>query len=336
MPETILLTGASGFMAKHVLRQMLEAGHRIRAAIRTPARADEVRHAVLSGLPPDAAERLGFVTLDLTSDAGWSAAAEGVTALVHTASPFPIAQPKNADDLIRPAVEGTRRALHAARYAGIARVILTSSSVAVAPVAPQARLDETDWSDPDDPRATAYQRSKTLAERAAWTFARENPGLAMTVINPALVLGPPLDRTFGSSVGLVRRILSGRDPLVPALGFGVVDVRDVALAHLRALERPGTAGKRYLVVAGSMWMADMARVLRKSYPARRIATRVAPTVVMRLLALADPEVRAILPGLGHIETYANDRARADLGIDFIPPETALKATAAFLVDQRLV
>lgn len=335
MPDHVLLTGASGFIAKHILLSLLAAGHRVRASVRNPARADEVRAAVLPHLPAEAADRLAFITLDLTRDDGWDAALHGTDALVHTASPFPIAQPRNPDELIRPAVDGTLRALRAAEAAGVGRVVFTSSTVAIAGATSDIR-DESHWSDPDAPGATPYTRSKTLAERAAWDVAARTPAIRLTTINPGLVLGPLLDDRFGSSVGLVRRILSGKDPVQPPFGLPVVDVRDVAAMHLAALERPETAGRRYLAVAGSLWLAEMGQILKAAYPDRKIATRLAPRPLLRLLALFDPEVRAILPRLGVIDRMSNARATTEMGMRFIPAQDALLATAASLVERRLV
>jgi dihydroflavonol-4-reductase len=336
MAECVLLTGASGFIAKHILLKLLAAGHSVRATLRDPARAAEVRAAVLPQLDAEAAGRLSFATADLMRDDGWDAAMHGVTALVHTASPFPISQPKDEAELIRPAVEGTRRALLAAAQAGVGRVIVTSSIAAIVRSGATGPQDETQWADPQDRIATPYTRSKTLAERTAWEIAGATPGMRLTTINPAFVLGPPLDVTFGSSVGLVKRLLSGKDPMVPAFGLPVVDVRDVAEMHLRTLERPETAGRRYIASAGSLWMAQMGAILKAAHPARRIPSRTAPNLLMRMLALVDPEVRAVLPTLGTLDHMSNARARAEMGMDFLPEDEALRATAAALISRGLV
>lgn len=330
MSKRVLLTGASGFIAKHILVRLLAAGHSVRATVRDPSRETELRRLV-----PDAGERLSFVTLDLMQDAGWAAALDGMTDLVHTASPFPIVQPKDEAEVIRPAVDGTLRALRAAAAAGVHRVVLTSSVAAIMHRGGEGPQDESDWADLAQPGTTAYVKSKTLAERAAWDFAATVPDLRLTVLNPSLVLGPPLDDTFGSSVGIIRRFLSGKDPFVPVLGMPLVDVRDVAEAHVRAVDRPETAGKRYILSAGSMWFGDMTQTLKRAYPTRRIATRPAPMPLLRLLALFDREIRSILPDIGHIARVDNARARAELGIDFIPAEAALLATAKALVDRNL-
>jgi dihydroflavonol-4-reductase len=173
-----------------------------------------------------------------------------------------------------------------------------------------------------------------MAERTAWEIAGRE-GLALTAINPAFILGPPLDSHFGTSIGLVRRVLKGRDPLVPRLGFPVVDVRDVALAHLRALAMPETAGERFIAAAGSLWLTDWGRILKRRWPDRRMPTRAAPKPLLRLLALFDREIRASLPGVGYREEVSADKARSLLGIDFITPDRALVAAAEVLVARGL-
>jgi dihydroflavonol-4-reductase len=330
MPETILLTGASGFIAKHVAVRLLNAGYDLRGTVRRLDRADEVRAAVTPHLT-EGAGALTFAQADLDRDDGWAEAMTGVSAVLHTASPFPIAQPKDPQDLIRPAVEGTRRVLEAAAAAGIRRVILTSSVAAVVDLAKGSQLhDEADWCDPTRDTATAYEKSKTLAERKAWEIAKAR-GLDLTVINPGFVLGPPLDDHYGSSLGLVERFLKGKDPMVPPMGLALVDVRDVAEMHLRALQRPETAGKRFIASAGAMAFVDMTRALKAAWPTRRIPTREAPRPVVRLLALFDASIRTILPRLGHTDHLSNARAVRELGMEFISPKAALLASADWLV-----
>jgi dihydroflavonol-4-reductase len=294
-------------------------------------RADEVRDALRPHLEGGGLERLRFATLDLTRDDGWDAALKGHDILVHTASPFPIVQPKDAEALVRPAVDGTRRALEAAVAAGIGRVVLTSSTVAIIGGVPETReATEADWTDPDAATTTPYERSKTLAEKAAWEIAGAR-GLALTTIHPSLVFGPPLDRHYGSSVALVKRMLMGKDPMVPRLGTRVVDVRDVAEMHLRAAEMPQTAGKRYLASAESLWFGEMTKILKAAYPQRRIATRIAPDLMIRLLSLFDPSLKAAVAGLGRKRPVSNARARDEMGMTFIPGAEALRAAAAALV-----
>ncbi|MDP3197554.1 aldehyde reductase [Tabrizicola sp.] len=328
--ETVLLTGVSGFIAKHIALKLLNAGYAVRGTLRRMDRADEVR-AALAPYLTEQAGTLTFVQADLESDAGWADAMVGVSALVHSASPFPIAQPKDPATVIRPAVEGTERVLKAAAAAGVTRVVLTSSTVAVINESKQdTLLDEADWCDVHLPTTTPYAKSKTLAERAAWEIAKAR-GLKLTTINPGLVLGPPLDEHYGSSLGLVERFLKGKDPMLPPLGFPIVDVRDVAEMHLRALQRPETEGRRYIASSGSMAFVDMGRTLKAAYPTRRIPTREAPKAIVRFLSLFDPQIKSILPKLGHLERVSNARAVKEMEMEFIAPKAALLAAADWLV-----
>lgn len=328
--ELVLLTGVSGFIAKHVALKLLNAGYNVRGTLRRMDRADEVRAALAPYLTEHAGQ-ISFVQADLESDAGWAEAFQGVSALLHTASPFPLSQPKDPAQVIRPAVEGTERVLKAAAAAGVSRVVLTSSTVAVLNEAkPDTLQDEADWCDIHLPSTTAYAKSKTLAERAAWEIAKSR-GLKLTTVNPGLVVGPPLDEHYGASLGLIERILKGRDPMMPPFGFPMVDVRDVAEMHLRALQRPETIGRRYIAASGSMAMVDMGRTLKAAYPTRRIPTREAPKALVKLLSLFDPSIKTILPKLGHLERVSNARAVSEMGMEFIAPKAALLASADWLV-----
>lgn len=335
MAHTVILTGISGFIAKHAALKLLAAGHNVSGSLRNLARADEVRASLAPHLDAAALSRISFVQLDLNSDTGWSAAMKGATALMHTASPFPIAQPKNEDDLIRPAVDGTRRAMAAAKAAGIDRVILTSSVAAIIDTFKHEMMDETDWCNVDAADTSTYSKSKTIAERAAWEFANAQ-GMALTTINPGLVLGPPLDKHYGSSISIVARLLRGKDPMLPMISFNLVDVRDVAEAHLRALETPATAGRRIPCTAGIMTMPEMARVLKLAYPSRKIPQRVAPMFMLRLLGMFDAQIRAILPSVGQSYQVSNARARKDLDMRFISPEGSLRASAEWLINAGVV
>ena len=330
MTETVLLTGVSGFIAKHIVLKLLNAGYDVRGTVRRLDRADEVRATLAPHLQASAG-KLSFIQADLESDAGWAGAMAGVSAVVHTASPFPITQPKDPQDLIRPAVEGTRRVMEAAAAAGVKRIVLTSSEAAVVDLTKGDRLnDEADWCDPSKATASPYAQSKTLAERKAWEIAMAR-GLDLTTINPSLVLGPPLDEHYGSSLGLVERFLKGKDLMMPPVDFGIVDVRDVAEMHLRALQRPETAGRRYIASAGSMAFVDMTRAMKAAWPTRRIPTREAPKALIRLLSLFDPSIRAILPRLGKADKLSNARAVKEMGMEFTSPKAALMASAAWLV-----
>lgn len=337
---TILVTGATGFIAKHIVATLLNAGYRVRGSVRSPERHDEIVAAVTPVLrdASNLSERFETVPLDLLKDEGWDTAMAGVDGVMHTASPFPITQPRDESELVRPAVDGTLRALRAARAAGVGRVVVTSSTVAISNTSlPEGRTvyDERDWTDTEDPRTNPYAKSKTLAERAAWEFvAREAPEMSLRVVNPAMVFGPALDDKIGTSIKVVQRLLAGRDPMVPRIGFSVVDVRDVAQMHLRAFERDAAHGQRFIGAERFMWFQDIARVLKAAYPDRRIPTRQAPDFLVRAMALVDPSVRSALPLLGRREEFSNARAREVLGIDFIPgPDAALAAAESVLAHQ---
>ncbi|MGR3291114.1 MAG: SDR family oxidoreductase [Paracoccaceae bacterium] len=340
--KTVLLTGATGFIAKHIALKLLNAGYDVVGSVRSLSRGDEVRAAVQPHISKnvDLDKNLRFVALDLGEDTGWDEAMAGIDILMHTASPFPLAQPKDENDLIRPAVDGTLRALRAAHKAGIKRVVLTSSFAAVMKAKlPDGRdvFNEDDWSDPNDPTIDAYSKSKTMAEQAAWNFIRDQaPDMALTTINPTLVLGVPLDMHFGSSVEVVQRILRAKDPMLPNLGLGVVDVGDIAEMHVRALSSPATEGKRILGIAEFVWFADLAKILKARFPDRKIVTRVAPNFLIRLLAIFDSSIRSIVSNLGKRFDVSNDRAKQLLGMEFVPADQCLIATAEFLIDHDKV
>ena len=339
--ETVLVTGASGFIAKHIVLELLNAGYRVVGSLRTEARRDEVRDAVRPHLvsAADLDQRLRFVTLNLSKDAGWLEAMSGVDVLMHTASPLPMAQPRDENELIRPAVDGTLRALKAADAAGIRRVVLTSSTAAVTAAPSKAdteRFDESNWSDPSWPGITPYTKSKTLAERAAWDFVESKaPGMELTTINPCLVLGRPLDDHYGASLRLLERLLRGRDPMLPKVGIGVVDVVDVARMHVRAITAPGTAGKRIIGAAEFMWLAEIAGLLKAAYPQKRIPMRTAPDILIRLIAIFDRTIRSIVPLLGRRQELENARARTLLDIDFISAAESVRATARYIMERGL-
>lgn len=342
MGKTVLLTGASGYIAKHIALQLLEAGYIVRGSLRTLARGAEVTAAVQPHLtdPGDIERRLTFVALDLTRDTGWVDAMDGVDVVMHTASPFPMTQPKNEDDLIRPAVDGALRALRAAQAAGVTRFVLTSSTAAISgsdlPPGDTA-FDETNWTNPDDAKISAYTKSKTLAEQAAWEFVRdEAPEMQLTVVNPGFVLGAPLDGTFGTSIEVIKRLLRGKDPMLPNIGFTTVDVQDVAEMHVKVIDQPQTIGQRIMTVDRFLSFQDLAKTIKTAYPDRKVVTRVAPDFVIKGLALFDPAIRTIVPSLGRVEKTDNARARATLGRGMRQAHKAAVSSAAYLIDNKLV
>jgi dihydroflavonol-4-reductase len=328
MPKLVVLTGITGFIAKRIALDLLEAGYAVRGSLRSAGRADEVRNALRPRLSDRAAlDQLSFVELDLGRDDGWAEAMEGADALFHTASPFPMAQPKDENEIIKPAVDGTLRALRAAQSAGVTRVVLTSSVVAIEAKAKSGAFTEDDWSDTAHPKSSAYYKSKTLAERAAWDFVAEHPDMQLTTINPALVLGEPMDGSYGTSLELIERILGGKDPMMPDIGFGVVDVADISAMHIAALEKPESIGHRFIGSNGTMTMPRIAQHLAARHPGRKIATRIAPKFLLRILSLFDASIRTVLPGVGAAPHFDNSRAKEILGIEFTAPLAAIEKAA---------
>ncbi len=336
----VLVTGGSGFIGGHCILQALAAGHSVRATLRNPARADEVRSQIeragASGL-----DRLSFAAADLERDAGWPEAVAGCDFVLHVASPFPLAAPKHEDDLIRPARDGALRVLRAARAAGVKRVVLTSSFAAVGYGHKEqaAPFDETSWTDLEGEGLTAYVKSKTIAERAAWDFVGKEGGPELAVVNPVGVFGPVLGPDTSTSIVIVQRILGGSMPGLPHMTFGVVDVRDVADLHLRAMTDPSAKGQRFLAVAGAfLTLKEIAQILktRLGDAARRASTRELPDWLVRLASLADSSVRQVVPELGKTKNATSEKARRLLGWSPRSREDALVATAESLIKLGLV
>jgi len=333
---TVLVTGGSGFIGSRCMLQLLAAGHQVHATLRDLRREPEVRAMLREG-GAEPGERVAFFAADLESDAGWARAVAGCEYVLHIASPFPQNVPKNADELIRPAREGALRVLRAARDAGVKRVVLTSSFAAVGYGKPPraAPFDETSWTEPDGPDVMPYAKSKTLAERAAWDFiTREGGALELAVVNPVGVFGPVLGPDYSTSILLVQRLMDGAMPGCPRLSFGVVDVRDVADLHLRAMTSPAAKGERFLAVSGDfMSILDMAKVLkaRLGDSARRVPVHQLPDFLVRLAAFADPAVKQIIPELGKTKNATSAKANRLLGWSPHPREDALVATAESLL-----
>lgn len=332
MSRTVLVTGATGYIGRHVTRVFLDHGYSVVGSTRDASRLPELKAAIAPALEDrDAIERLRLVELDLNSDDGWRAALDGIDALIHTASPFPLTEPDSREELIETAAGGTRRALAAAAEAGVRDVVLTSSVVAVTEGTTEARtFDESDWTDMD--KTGAYPASKTAAERTAWDLA-ERHGLRLSVINPGLVVGPPLGQGYGASLQLIERMLKGKDPVQPRLGVVVCDVRDVALAHLRALERQEAAGQRHLIGSGFLWFRDIAGLVKEAVPQAKARLHEAPDWLIRSMALFMADAKGIVPNLGRRFDVDNSRMREALGIEPRDIRNSIRETALWLTGQ---
>lgn len=267
--QTVLVTGGTGFVGIHTILQLLQQDYLVRTTLRSLHRKTEIIEALQAGGLTDLS-RLSFFEADLTSDSGWDTAVTDCDYVLHVASPFPMTQPDDENELIIPARDGSLRVLKAARAAGVRRVVLTSSFAAIGygPRIPGHVFTETDWTDEQAP-IMAYIKSKTVAEKAAWEYIRTEGGaMELTVINPVAIFGPMLGSISSASIdGVIRPILSGYVTESPAFTFGVVDVRDVADIHIRAMLHPAANGERFLATStGVMSFYDVAQLIRQERP----------------------------------------------------------------------
>jgi len=314
--KTVLVTGGSGYLGGWCVVELLRRGYRVRTTVRNLAREKEVRASIAPQVDPG--DRLMVVAADLLDDAGWAEAVSGCDYVLHVASPFPPEQPKDPDELIVPARDGTLRVLKASLDAGVERVVVTSSVAAISgsgkPVHGRP-LDEQDWSDPDNPKLTPYACSKTVAERAAWDFMRERGASEkLATVNPGAIIGPVLNEDRSFSLQAIERLLGGM-PGLPRIGFSFVDVRDVADLEIRAMTAPEAGGERFVAVTTFQWMADIAAVLRDRMgeAAAKVPTRSIPNFVVRGMGIFDPSVRSIVAQLGRKTEASSEKARISLG-----------------------
>lgn len=336
--QRVLVTGISGFLGGHVALALLKKGYAVRGSLRDPDRAEQVR-ASLRQAGADVA-LLDFCTLDLLDDRGWAEATEGCAHLQHIASPFVLTMPKDENALIRPAVEGTRRAIRAALAAGHERIVLTSSVAALdgGHRNYDRPLTTHDWTQVNGPRVNAYSKAKTLAEQAAWALVEaEGARERLSVINPGTMLGPLLDNDPGTSVAVIRSLLRGEMPMIPNLVLPYVDVRDVAEAQVAAMIAPDAGGRRHIVTNPSLPLGEIAHMLRAGIPERadRIPTRHLPSWLAPIVALFDKSLRDSSAWLGVVRRYDGSSGTNLLRRPLRSTSDALLVSARALLDRGL-
>ncbi len=301
MAETILVTGGTGFVAGWCIVELLRQGFTVRTTVRNLSREQAARTAIATAIDPG--DRLTFVTADLTADDGWAAAVAGCDYVLHVASPLGYERVTDEDTFIRPAVDGTLRVLQAAVGAGVKRVVMTSSLAAATPKLSglDSVSDENFWTDPDDATLIPYRKSKVLAERAAWAFIKAHGSMTeLTTILPGAIFGPILSADKPGSVMVIGRMLAGQMPGTPKVGFEVVDVRDLAALHIRAMLAPKASGERFFATGEFLWMGEVAQILRRQLgdAARKVPKYNLPTLLLKLLARFDSTIATIAPQAG--------------------------------------
>ncbi|MGW3851680.1 SDR family oxidoreductase [Streptomyces fagopyri] len=312
----ILVTGGSGYVGSWCTLALLNAGHSVRTTVRDLSREEQVREMLRRG-GAEAGDNLQVVRADLSSDDGWAEAAAGCDGVLHIASPTLTQAPKNDDEMVRPAIDGTLRVLRAAREGGVRRVVLTSAigAIAYGHGPRETPFTEEDWTNVDARGIQPYQKSKTLAERAAWDFVKDG-SLELATVNPTGVLGPVLGRDYSPSLTAIARMLDGTMPALLPFATGYVDVRDVASLQLLALVEPAAAGERFIATAGrSLWLRDVAAILRERLgtEADKVPTREMPLWAARGLALVNPQLRQLRAALGRDLAATSAKAEKLLG-----------------------
>ena len=338
--ETVLVTGGTGFVGIHTILQLLQKGYKVKTTLRNLNRQNEVLE-ILKNEGISQFENLEFVEADLTRNDNWEEATKGCTYVLHVASPFPSTEPKNPDDVIIPAKQGTLRVLKAAKNAGVKRVVMTSSFGAIGySIDPKNHIfTEEDWTDPNAANTT-YIKSKTLAELTAWDFIKnEGDKMELTVINPVGIFGPVLGKDFSSSIQMVEQLMNGKMPATPNVSFGIVDVRDVADIHIKAMTSPKAKGQRFLVTSDVITsLPEIAKILR-SQPnefAKRVTKKVFPDWLVKVLSIFKPELKQVASQLGKVKVLSNEKAKTVLNWQPRSKETIVADTAKSLIKYRLV
>jgi dihydroflavonol-4-reductase len=342
MQQTVLVTGGTGFVATHVIVQLLQQGHQVNTTVRSLGRQTQLFETLQHAGIQASQDNLRLIEADLLDDSNWLNAMQDCEYVLHVASPLPMGDPKNEDDVIKPAVEGTLRVLTFAKKARVKRVVMTSNfgAVGYSHTDTSQVITEQSWTNPKQKGLSVYNKSKVLAERAAWDYIHsEGQGLELTVINPMGIFGPLINQRLSTGHALLRQLMSGEMQRLPDITMGIVDVRDVADLHIRAMLSPQAAGERFLALAGgTMSLMDIAHYLKKAMPqhSANISTKALPTWLLKILALFNPKARAIKPLVGVYRQASNQKARTMLGWQPRSNEQAVLAAAQSLVHYKLL
>ena len=333
--EKVLVTGATGYIGLHCIHQLLNQGYAVNGSVRSPERKNEIFEALKNH--NTSTENLNIYTFDLNDDEGWDQGMEGCDYLLHVASPIAL-ENHDEDFFVKPAVAGVKRAMKFAKKHNIKKVVLTSSVAAIyETMESKSYYDETDWSDPENPAISHYSKSKTLAERAAWEFIEnENHPFELAVINPALVIGPSLSGDLGESNKAIMMVATGKMPVAVPLQFGYVDVRDVAAAHILAMQNPASNGERFALAEKDLWYKDVAQVLR-SNGFDKAPTFAVPVWLAKILAIFSKELKLTIPYLGRLRSVKNtSKAKDILGWNPRPAEESIIEIAQQIQDMGLI
>ena len=337
--DKVLVTGASGFIGSHCVLKLLERGYSVRGTIRSMSRAEGLKQII--GKHTANLDQLEFVEADLLKDKGWDEAVGGCKYVLHVASPVPVKLPKHEDELIKPAKDGTLRVLKACIKNDVKRLVLTSSIAAICYGHKEKNkvYTEADWSNIDGKGVVAYPKSKTIAERSAWDYlASQNSSLEMTAVNPSVVFGPALEKDFGSSLEIVRKLMAGEMPGAPKIAWPIVDVRDVAEMELLAMTSAVAPGNRYICANDTMWISEIGEVLKRNFPGfkKKISTRTLPNWLVKVSALFDPAVKSVITELDNPQYVSSEKAKRELGWSCRSNEEAIIAAAKSLMDYQIV
>jgi dihydroflavonol-4-reductase len=333
--DKVLVTGATGYIGLHCIHQLLNQGYAVNGSVRSPERKEEIFEALQKHNTPT--ENLNLYTFNLTEDDGWDEGMEGCDYLLHVASPIAL-ENHNEDFFVKPAVAGVKRAFEFAKKHNVKKVVLTSSVAAIFDTLEEKTYyDETDWSDPENPSISHYSKSKTLAERAAWDFVKnEGNPFELAVINPALVIGPSLSGDLGESNKAIAMVVTGKMPVAVPLQFGYVDVRDVANAHVLAMQNSNSNGERFALAEKDLWYKDVAKVLRDN-GFDKAPTFNVPVWLAKILANFSKELKITLPYLGRVRSVKNtSKAKDILGWNPRPAEQSIIDIAEQIKEMGLI